>query len=678
MGSFADCLTTLGLQHEFLKGTLPATKDKEQTVVSKCLLVQDKKKQVHFVVLPEAQFNGLKKLIKDVGVKDLRFVPVENITEHGQDPALLTPLILKSGDYSQVKVHLESSLTGKGMTLAFKVSNDEEYLSITTEVLQQYFASLNITDISTFIAETEASPQAKASVKATDRTPKSPEKNEQSSDRALIGMTVNKADDFAEWYVQVITKSEMIEYYDVSGCYILRPWSYEIWERIQAYLDAEFKARGARNAYFPSFVTKQRLEAEQSHIDGFSAEVAWVTKSGQSDLAEPIAIRPTSETIMYPAYAKWIRSHRDLPLRLNQWNSVIRWEFKQPTPFIRTREFLWQEGHTAHATAEEADAYARDILEVYAATYEQLLALPVCKGRKSEIEKFAGGFRTYSVEGYIGTNGRGLQCATSHNLGQNFAKMFGIEFEDTNREKRHVWQTSWGLSTRSLGAMIMVHGDDKGLVLPPAVAPLQVVIIPIIYKDEDPEAFYKACNELDAKLKKLDVRTYVDDRATYNPGWKYNHWELKGVPIRIEIGPRDLKNNTARIVRRFDGQKIDLSRDDNFAARVKDELTTVQSQMLERARNDMMSRIAKIETFDQVMPNLNAKNLILAPWCGNDACEEAAKEETTRLAQEEVTGMSSGMKTLCIPFEQPDMPAGMKCFRGCGEAKYWTLWGRSY
>eukprot|EP01054_Gregarina_sp_Poly1_P001959 Gregarina_sp_Poly_1__1958@NODE_1510_length_3974_cov_85_617865_g1001_i0_p1_GENE_NODE_1510_length_3974_cov_85_617865_g1001_i0NODE_1510_length_3974_cov_85_617865_g1001_i0_p1_ORF_typecomplete_len522_score67_67tRNAsynt_2b/PF00587_25/1_7e30ProRSC_1/PF09180_11/2_3e25HGTP_anticodon/PF03129_20/6e14_NODE_1510_length_3974_cov_85_617865_g1001_i05582123 len=498
------------------------------------------------------------------------------------------------------------------------------------------------------------------------------------SDKALIGMTTAKDENFADWYTQVITKAEMIEYYDVSGCYILRPWSFQIWETVQSFLDAEFKKRRVQNTYFPTFVTKQRLEAEQSHIEGFSAEVAWVTKSGQSDLSEPIAIRPTSETIMYPALAKWIRSHRDLPMILNQWNSVVRWEFKQPTPFIRTREFLWQEGHTAHETESEADSYARGMLDVYAQAYEELLAVPVCKGQKSENEKFAGSFKTYTIEGFIPANGRGLQCATSHNLGQNFAKIFGIEFEDASREKKMVWQTSWGFTTRSLGAMIMVHGDNKGLVLPPRVSPIQVVIVPIIYKNDDPEIFDTACNELESALLAVGIRVMNDNRAMYNPGWKYNHWELKGVPLRIEIGPRDLKNHTARLVRRFDGEKTDVDRSGDVASIVLATLEDIQKGMLAKAKKEMRERIVKIQKFEEVMSVLNSRNLILAPWCGSDECEEAAKEETAILAQEDDSGMTGAMKTLCIPFDQPAMDENTRCFRNCGPAKCYTLWGRSY
>ena len=288
--------------------------------------------------------------------------------------------------------------------------------------------------------------------------------------KELIGIQYKKEENFSKWYSEIITKSQMIEYYDISGCYILRPLSFYIWEQIQGFMDSRFKKLGVQNCYFPMFVTEGALNKEASHVEGFSPEVAWVTKSGQSDLAEPIAIRPTSETIMYPAFAKWIHSHRDLPMKLNQWSNVVRWEFKHPTPFIRTREFLWQEGHTAHATKKDCEDFVLDILEIYAQTYEQLLAVPVVRGRKSEDERFAGADNTTTCEIYVPVSGRGIQGATSHMLGQNFSKMFKVQFEDEKAEKQYIWQASWGFSTRSIGAMIMVHSDNMGLVLPPFVA----------------------------------------------------------------------------------------------------------------------------------------------------------------------------------------------------------------
>lgn len=347
----------------------------------------------------------------------------------------------------------------------------------------------------------------------------------------------------------------MIEYYDVSGCYILRPWSYFIWDQIKDFFDKEIKKMGVNNCYFPIFVSKAALEREKDHIADFAPEVAWVTKSGSTDLAEHIAIRPTSETAMYPAYARWIQSHRDLPLKMNQWNNVVRWEFKHPQPFLRTREFLWQEGHSAFATKAEAEEEVYAILDRYAAIYKEILAVPVIKGRKTEKEKFAGADFTTTIEAFISASGRAIQAATSHHLGQNFSKMFEIEFEDpVTQEKKHVFQNSWGVTTRTIGVLTMVHGDNMGLVLPPRVALYQVVIVPCgvtanLAKEEEAK-LYEKCIEIEKTLKEAGVRAHYDDRDNYSPGWKFNYWELKGVPIRIELGPKDLAQNKFCAVRR--------------------------------------------------------------------------------------------------------------------------------
>lgn len=374
----------------------------------------------------------------------------------------------------------------------------------------------------------------------------------------------------------------------MSGCYILRPWAFSIWEKVQTFFDALIKANGVENAYFPLFVSQKALMTEKDHIEGFAPEVAWVTKYGTSDLAEPIAIRPTSETIMYPAYAKWITSHRDLPLKLNQWTNVVRWEFKHPTPFIRTREFLWQEGHTAHATKEESDKETFDNLEFYRKVYEELLAVPVRKGIKTESEKFAGGDFTTTVETWIYENGRAIQAATSHNLGQNFAKMFKIEFEDQKNEKKLVYQTSWGLTTRSIGIMTMFHGDDKGLVLPPRVASVQVVIVPIPFKGEE-EAILKEAEKVYQIIKKGGVRVHLDDKTNNNPGWKFNYWELRGVPIRLELGPKDIKAQEVKCVIRVDGKKFQLKWD-GLVESLEKILEEIQNQMFTNAKARLQER----------------------------------------------------------------------------------------
>ena len=408
--------------------------------------------------------------------------------------------------------------------------------------------------------------------------------------------------------------------------------------------------------------------------------MAWVTKSGKSDLAEPIAIRPTSETIMYPAYANWIKSHRDLPLKLNQWTNVVRWEFKHPTPFIRTREFLWQEGHTAHATLEEADKEMFDNLDFYSQVYENLLAVPVCKGIKTESEKFPGGMRTSTVETWIPENGRAIQSATSHNLGQNFAKMFNIEFENEKKEKKHVWQTSWGLTTRSIGIMTMIHGDDKGLVLPPRVASVQVIIVPIPYKGKEEEV-NAAASQICIDLKKTDIRAQLDLRDNYNPGWKFNHWELKGVPIRLEIGPKDVQHKECRVVFRNTGEKIQLKWD-ALIKEIPILLEKIQEELFQRALQKFNDKSKVASDWPEFMAHLNSKNVVLTPWCEQPECEEKVKERTgieTKLAvlegEQSLTGQA---KTLCMPLEQEAIKEGEKCFH-CGlDAKTRVLWGRSY
>jgi len=403
------------------------------------------------------------------------------------------------------------------------------------------------------------------------------------------------------------------------------------------------------------FVTKDALCKEKDHIKGFAPEVAWVTKSGSSDLAEPIAIRPTSETIMYPSYAKWIHSHRDLPICLNQWTNVVRWEFKHPTPFIRTREFLWQEGHTAHATTEEADKMVFSILDYYAECYEELLAVPVIKGRKSEEEKFAGAFYTTTCELYVDANGRGIQGATSHQLGQNFAKMFDVWFEDKQGQKQFAWQTSWGFSTRSIGATVMIHSDNKGLVLPPKVAHIQAVIVPIVYKDDDASKVTEVVEKVFADLKEAGVRAYLDDRDNYNPGFKFNHWELRGVPLRIEVGMKDVAKQEVRIVRRDNGQKSQMKWAD-IGSEIPHLLDKIHKDMFERAKTIRDEHYKEASNWGYFMDALNARNVVLTPWCNEQECEVAAKErskeESKKLmedAGEEEELLTGSAKTLCIP-----------------------------
>ncbi|KAF1777947.1 Prolyl-tRNA synthetase, class II [Phytophthora cactorum] len=401
-----------------------------------------------------------------------------------------------------------------------------------------------------------------------------------------------------------------------------------IWERVQQFLDRNLKAIGVKNCYFPMFVTKDKLEKEKEHLEGFAPEVAWVTKSGNSELKDPIAIRPTSETIMYPAFKNWIRSHRDLPMKLNQWNNVVRWEFKNPTPFLRTREFLWQEGHTAHATKEEADEEVRAVLDFYAACYEELLAVPM--------------------------------AATSHMLGQNFGKMFGIAAEYEDGKKLIPWQNSWGFTTRSLGVMIMVHGDDKGLVLPPRVAPTQVIVVPIPFKNQDEvEEIFAKADEIVAKLTEAGVRIEADKRRVYTPGWKYNHWELKGVPLRFEVGPKDIAKKQVRVVRRDNGAKEDIP-EAELATRIPALLEQIQQDMLERATAQRDSHIREVTDWKDFVPSLQDGCMALTPFCNEIEWEEIVKtksrEESLALMgledEAENTATSAAAKTLCIPFKK--------------------------
>jgi prolyl-tRNA synthetase len=380
------------------------------------------------------------------------------------------------------------------------------------------------------------------------------------------------------------------------------------------------------------FVSAKALEREKDHVEGFAPEVAWVTKAGSSDLSEPIAIRPTSETVMYPLYSQWIRSHRDLPLRLNQWCNVVRWEFKHPQPFLRTREFLWQEGHTAFATKEEADVEVLQILDLYRQVYEDVLAVPVIKGIKSEKEKFAGGLYTTTVEAFVPATGRGIQGATSHCLGQNFAKMFDITIDGAvNRE--FVWQNSWGLTTRTIGVMVMVHGDDKGLVLPPRVASIQVVIVPVGItaktSDEERKRIEDASQQTAQTLLDSGLRAKADLREIYTPGYKFNHWELRGVPIRLEIGPKDMAKSEVSCIVRMDGTRQQLS-EEGLAQNLKDLLEKIQRDMFVSAKKLHDERLVYLTSFDGFGKALDDRNRVLAPWCERTVCEDDVKERSGR------------------------------------------------
>ncbi|MFC1648378.1 proline--tRNA ligase [Nanoarchaeota archaeon] len=473
---------------------------------------------------------------------------------------------------------------------------------------------------------------------------------------STLGISVKKQDDFGEWYSQVIQKSELIDYSLVSGCMVLRPYSYRIWEFLVKFLDDEFKKRGVQNAYFPLFIPESLLNKEAKHVEGFSPEVAWVTHAGDSKLSERLAVRPTSETIMYDSYKKWIRSYNDLPLLLNQWCNVVRWEFKHPVPFLRTREFLWQEGHTAYATEKEADAEVLDIIKLYARAYEELLAVPMMIGKKSEKEKFAGANYTLSIETMLPV-GKAAQAGTSHALGQNFAKAFDITFQDEKSNKQHVWQNSWGFTTRSIGLMIMMHSDDKGLVLPPRIAPVQAVIVPILFsgKPDVNKQVLKACE--DAK-KALKCRCEIDTRD-YSPGWKFNHWEVKGVPLRIEIGPKDIKAKQVTLVRRDNGKKEQIKVKD--LGKVKALLDEIQDSMFNRAKKFLKSTIVNAKSISELKKAAETGKMAYFAWCNESTCEENIKDKT-------------GAKSINMPFEAK---VSGKCV--CGkDAKAMVYFAKSY
>jgi len=434
-----------------------------------------------------------------------------------------------------------------------------------------------------------------------------------------------RSEDFSKWYTDVIRRAELADYSPVKGSMVIRPYGYAIWELMQASLDAKLKATGHVNAYFPLFIPESLLRKEAEHVEGFAPQVAWVTRGGDEDLEERLIVRPTSEAIIGTMYAKWIKSWRDLPVLINQWANVVRWE-KVTRLFLRTTEFLWQEGHTAHETESEAEEEALRMLGVYKEFVENNLAMPVLDGRKSESEKFAGAQYTYSIEALMG-DGRALQAGTSHMLGQNFSKVFDIKFQARDKSLQFAWQTSWGMTTRLIGAIIMVHGDDSGLILPPKVAPYQVVIVPISRGNWQETVLPKA-REIADGLMADGIRVRLDDRDVYTPGWKFSEWEMRGVPIRIEIGPRDLENSQVVMVRRDTREKLATPME-GLSANVSGLLKTIQSELFKRARtfrDDHTTKASCREDFDALFKE--RPGFVVAPWCGDEKCEAAIKTAT--------------------------------------------------
>ena len=441
-----------------------------------------------------------------------------------------------------------------------------------------------------------------------------------------IGITVSKSENFSEWYTQVVIKAELADYAPVKGLIVLRPDGYSIWESIKESLDKKLKETGHRNGFLPVLIPESLLAKEKEHFEGFNPEVFWVTHSGTSEIGDRLALRPTSETLAYSLFSKWIRSWRDLPLKINFWNSALRAEIKGTKPFLRTSEFLWQEGHTVHATKDEAEKEVADILELYKKTIEEELAVPVVTGKKSEKDKFVGAVYTNTLESLM-PDGKALQMGTSHFLGQNFSKPFDVKYLDENNSETFAWQTSWGVSWRLIGGMIMTHGDDKGLVLPPKVAPIQVVIIPIYYSKEDKEnVLQKACQIKDS-LSNNDIRVHLDDREQMTPGFKFNDWEMKGIPIRIEIGPKDIAKNQIVLARRHNQTKISLDID-GLTEKTLSELKNIQKEMFDAAKKILDERVVRVSEYQQFKKELENGKMIDCSWCGNQTCEDKIKEET--------------------------------------------------
>ncbi len=434
-----------------------------------------------------------------------------------------------------------------------------------------------------------------------------------------------RSEDFSRWYTDVILRAELADYSPVRGSMVIRPYGYAIWELMQASLDARIKATGHVNAYFPMFIPESLLRKEAAHVEGFAPQVAWVTKGGDEELEEALVVRPTSEAIIGTMYAKWIQSWRDLPLLINQWANVVRWE-KVTRLFLRTTEFLWQEGHTAHETEAEAEAEAIKMLGVYKEFAETELAMPVLDGRKSESEKFAGAAHTYSIEALMG-DGRALQAGTSHMLGQNFAKVFDITFQARDKSVQHVWQTSWGMTTRLIGGVIMVHGDDSGLILPPRIAPHQVVIVPIP-RGNWQETVLPRAQEIRDELTQAGVRVLLDDRDAYTPGWKYAEWEMRGVPLRLELGPKDIEKSQVMLVRRDSREKLPTPME-GLAEEVTKLLTEMQTGLLERARAFRDEHTAQTTSRDEFNELFTGRpGFVVAPWCGREECEAKIKTAT--------------------------------------------------
>jgi len=474
------------------------------------------------------------------------------------------------------------------------------------------------------------------------------------------GITIKKSENFSEWFTQLMLKSELADYSSVSGCIILRPASYILWEKIRDAVDEQFKKVGMKNCYFPLFIPEKSFEKEAEHVEGFAPEVAWVTHAGNTKLNEKLAIRPTSEAIMYESYSKWIRSWRDLPLLLNQWNNVVRWEFNNPVPFFRTREFLWNEGHTAFATEKETLQHGKKIMKAYNHLTENIMALPGIYGRKTDKEKFAGAVFTEKMHHYL-PNGRIIEGTCFHYDGQNFAKAYDIKFKDKNEKDNYVYQNTHAISTRMLGTMLAMHSDDKGLVIPPKIAENKIVIVPIIIKGKEK----KVLSESEKLLKKLSkFNPIYDSREEISPGRKFSEWELKGIPLRIEIGPKDLEKNSVTIVKRNTSEKLQIKISD-VAKKIPEILDKMQNELYNSAEKLMKNSIVKTDNKKQLINYIKDKKLVKIPMCKSEKCEDILKSET------------GGAKTLFIDPENESIK-NKKCLFCDAKADYWVYIGKTY
>ncbi len=482
--------------------------------------------------------------------------------------------------------------------------------------------------------------------------------NKQNDD--FVKQITKRSEDFSKWYIEMVKKAELADYSPMKGMMVIRPYGYEIWELIKDNLDRMFKETGHKNAYFPMFIPESFLTKEAEHVEGFAPEVAWVTVGGNEELEERLAVRPTSEAIICSMYAKWIKSWRDLPVLINQWANVVRWE-KVTRPFLRTTEFLWQEGHTVHATAEEAQEETLKILEIYKTFCEDYLAIPVISGVKSDSEKFAGADKTYCIEALM-PDGKALQAGTSHNLAQNFSKAFNIRFENQEQKLEYGWGTSWGVSTRLVGALIMAHGDDSGLIMPPKVAPVQAVIVPIS-RGNWKETVLPEAEALLAELKDFGFRTHLDARDTYTPGWKYSEWEMKGVPVRVEIGPKDIEKKQVVLVNRLDRSKLFVKREELQETLTK-LLADIQQQLFQKALDLREEKTREAADYDQLINIIDTeRGLVKAGWCESNECEVKVKDRVAA--------------TIRVLFDEMD-PNFPKC-SVCGkDAKHTVLFAKSY